>query len=443
MSVKSKLFVVELIKISFTQSPDTIRKDKKIFLEVLKFPSLIIEGNAETNLSTGQYLSQEPISSEENAYYEECKQYYYMTERPLISVSDEIFDNNVEQTAQIFKFGIDEDCNQFNLQEFLNKVCGILNINKTDITIKKIQNGSAILEAEINDKLESKSIKLKLKMIYESLTDKLQEELGKLKVFFMFMGPVKSFFKMQKYRTDIKLHPQYNRVYCQGQAYWNGANDDGKDRGNQPYYCPIGWKRYSFYVTDNFDEKFKGWCIGYHGTKFSFGLSILLSGLKPAERAEHGSGIYATPSINYACHPRYSEVKLIESTHQKNFFKNGKYVQFVLECRVHPSNIKTIAKETLAADNTKIDSNIDNDIIEWVIDNKKKALVDFNDPDSPVICTGLMTRVTDNHPGLLPESQWWYNAHLCGNKECCWLGSDLNKLQNQNNNGDKCNLIYE
>ena len=49
---------------------------------------------------------------------------------------------------------------------------------------------------------------------------------------------------------------------------------------------------------------------------------------------------------------------------QKKFFKNGKYVQFVLECRVHPSNIKTIGTETLGGPNAKIDSNINNDIIE-------------------------------------------------------------------------------
>jgi hypothetical protein len=50
----------------------------------------------------------------------------------------------------LLTFGIDEDCNQFNLQEFLNKVCELLNININDIKIKKIQNGSAIIETEIN-----------------------------------------------------------------------------------------------------------------------------------------------------------------------------------------------------------------------------------------------------------------------------------------------------
>ncbi|CAF1510838.1 unnamed protein product [Rotaria sp. Silwood1] len=144
---------------------------------------------------------------------------------------------------------------------------------------------------------------------------------------------------MQKRRAEIKLNPSYNRIYAHGHTYWEGPINDGIDRGNKSYFCPVGWQRWSFYVTDNFDQKFKGWCIGYHGTKFAHGLSILLSGLKPAEIKAHGAGIYATPSINYAAHPRYSEVKLVESSTRKKIFKTSKYVQFVLECRAHPSNI--------------------------------------------------------------------------------------------------------
>jgi hypothetical protein len=168
-----------------------------------------------------------------------------------------------------------------------------------------------------------------------------------------------------------------------------------------------------------------------------------LSGLQPAHAHEHGAGIYATPSVNYAAHPRYSEVKLIESKESKTFFKSGKYIQFVLECRVRPSNIKTIAKETLAANSTIIDSNIDNSIIEWVINNYQKKIVDFSDPDSSIICTGLLARVTNEHPGLLPESQWWYQSHLCDNVECCMLGTDLKSLRKQKQRGDTCDIIFD
>lgn len=67
------------------------------------------------------------------------------------------------------------------------------------------------------------------------------------------------------------------------------------------------------------------------GTKFAYGLSILLSGLKPAHIATHGTGIYATPSIIYASHPRYAEVKEIKIEEHRKFFNSGRYIQFVLE----------------------------------------------------------------------------------------------------------------
>jgi hypothetical protein len=397
---------------------------------------------SEDNLSTKKFLSDEPLTSDEKNYYEECKEYYRLTEQPLITVPDEVLDNNTELPASSIKFGIDEDCNKFDLRNFLSKFCNKVDLKMNDIVIKQIQSGSAILEAEIYNKFDSNDKKLRLKMIYHKLTDKLKEELAKMKVFFMFMGPIKSLFKMQKYRAEIKLNPQYNRIYASGHDYWEGALNDGKDRGNQPYYCPVGWQRCAFYVTDNFYEKFKGWCICYHGTKFSYGLSILLSGLKPADAAEHGAGIYTTPSINYACHPRYAEVKLLQSSYQNKFFKSGKYVQFVLECRVHPNNIKKIAKETLDAGYSTIDSNINNSVIEWLINNQNKSIVDFNDPESSIICSALLTRVTDEHPGLLPQSQWWFESHICDRPKCCLLGIDLDSLKRQIYSGDRCKILF-
>ncbi len=308
--------------------------------------------------------------------------------------------------------------------------------------VKQIQSGSTIVETDIFNKLGSKDKKFSLKMIANKLTDTFRKVLAKMKIFFMFMGPIESLAEMQKYRAEITLNPEFNRIYAHGHNYWQGAINDGKNRGNKPYYCPIGWQRWSFHVTDTFDTKFNGWCICYHGTKFKYGLAILLSGLKPADNDEHGRGIYTTPSINYACHPRYSEVKQIDSAAGKKFFKSGKYIQFVLECRVHPNNILKEEKETLGAYNTTIDPNIDNSIIEWVINNQNKSLVDFNDPNSSIICTGLLTRVTDEHPGLLPESQWWYKSHLCEHPKCCLVGIDLASLIRQNQHGDKCTIIF-
>lgn len=382
------------------------------------------------------------MSPEEKLYYERCKEYYQLAEEPLISVANEIFDNTTELESLFLVIGIDEDYNQIELKDLLEKFFNKINVPIIHMQVKQIQIGSCIVTTEILNKFNSSDKKLKIRMICKSLTQKLREALAQMKIFFMFMGSIES-LKRQQTCAEISLNPQYNRIYSIGHDYWEGALNDGRDRGNQPYYCPIGWKRASLYVTDDFDGKFKGWCICYHGTKFAYGLSILLSGLKPATIRAHGTGIYVTPSINYACHPRYAEVKLIDTKHGSRIFKSGKYIQYVLECRVHPDNIKKIKRETLGAHNNNIDSNISNDYIEWIIDEQGKSIVDFNDPDSSIVCTGIMMRITDEHPGLLPKSQWWYTSHLCNNKECCFLGIDRSKLTEQQQNGKQCNIILQ
>jgi len=82
----------------------------------------------------------------------------------------------------------------------------------------------------------------------------------------------------------------------------------------------------------------KGWSIAYHGTKFKCGLSILLSGLASSTGdgcAAHGEGVYMSPSIIYAAHPRYSEIKPIKQSDRKYFGKTGdaNFIQMVLELR--------------------------------------------------------------------------------------------------------------
>lgn len=387
-------------------------------------------------------MPDEPLSHEEVVFYQECKQYYNIIGTPLISISDEIFSDHLTLTSVSLKFGIDENYDTFNVKEFLNKICNIFNINTNDVKITKSQRGSVILEILIDGK--EVNIELVIHKMHIPLTEKEQEELVKLKVFFMFMGDIKSLNDQQKFRSEIRLDPQWNCVYGVDHTYWTGALQDGKDRGEHAYFCPVGWERHAFHVRDNYDEKFKGWSVCYHGTKFAYGLSILLSGLAPARIAALGKGIYASQSIIYVSHPRYAEIKRIKSSDEKNVFKNGHYVQFVLQCRVHPSNITVVGPETLGIqEKTTIDSNLSNNVIEWVIDAKNKDLMDFTDSDSTIVCTGLMMRVTENHPGLLPESQWWYSGHLCNNQSCCYLGIDLNDLMKQRKKGEKFNFMLE
>lgn len=456
----SQVGQLKFSSLSTKQNDSLVKKLKSLSLsskqndpQVTKtiFPSLSEQNRSRAAVSKSfvpsvkkeEVLSEEPISSEEKTYYNGCKQYYHLTKMPLVSISDEILNNNSQIECLSFKFVIDEDYDEFNLETFLNKTCSLLNIDRNDIHVRKIQKGSVILYFDrIVKKISNVAteIKLQVRSIYDTLTDRMKKELGKLKVFFMFMGDIKTCADKSKLRYEIKLYPEYNKTYGIDRTYWTGALNDGRDRGDSPYYCPLGWSRYSFYVCENFDQKFKGWCICYHGTKFHCGLSILLSGLKPATDTAHGGGIYTSPSIIYACHPRYSEVKKIEIPESNGFFKNGHYVQFVLQCRVHPRNRKLVGSETLKIGDTVIDPNISNNIIEWVIDTKGKDVIDFNDPDASIICTSLLIRVTDSHPGLLTESDWWYKS-ISDYGSC--FGLDPACLKEQKKNKHMCHIIYE
>jgi hypothetical protein len=384
--------------------------------------------------------STEPISADEKAHYHKCKQYYDIIQQPLVSVSEKIFYDDFELLTASLVCVIDQDASDFVPETFLNNIANILNID--DITIRKIQSGCVKVVFDIFKKVDGVKKKIEVKALYNSVTDEKLKMLGLLKVLFMFMGDIETFDETIKFRSQVTLHPEWNRIYGVNHSYWPGRAPDRLDRGPHPYYCPLGWQRFSFYVAEKFYEKFKGWSVCYHGTKFAYGLSILLSGLKPANVAVHGGVIYASPSIIYTAHPRYSEIKRIESKGESTFFKNGKYVQFVLQCRVHPDNIKKIGQETVATCDTIIDPNFDNNVIEWLIDAQGKPIMDFNDPNATIVCTGLMVRVTDNHPGLLPDSQWWYRTFLTDHPEYCMLSIDLNELQEQNKSEETCNIIF-
>lgn len=217
-----------------------------------------------------------------------------------------------------------------------------------------------------------------------------------------------------------------NRIYDKKHTYWDGTLNDNRDRGGKPYYCPVGWKRYALNVANSNDEfykKFKGWAIAYHGTRFQYGLSILLSGLRYAEINVHGKGVYFSPSIIYCANPRYSEIKEIPSEYRSQFTSkgNGKYVQFILECRVRVDQIVKIDRETLnIPKDTIIDRNFKNNEIEWLVDNNSpNDFIKFSDHNTCVVCTGIMMRVTDKHPELLDDSRWWHHGKQQSCSEHC------------------------
>ena len=60
--------------------------------------------------------------------------------------------------------------------------------------------------------------------------------------------------KKVKIRKKISFLIDYNKKYgptsMGGDTYWIGALNDGRNRGGKPYYCPIGWKRWTLQVRN-------------------------------------------------------------------------------------------------------------------------------------------------------------------------------------------------
>lgn len=210
---------------------------------------------------------------------------------------------------------------------------------------------------------------------------------------------------------DLKLPPgsmdaRFNKEYGKGKTYWSGSNPpDGKDRGKAgwkkdgqpcvelPYYCPVGWKRYGIKVCEaaEFDRRYDGWAVAYHGTKRAFAAMILNTALKGKTGcfADGEPVVYATPSIRYASAPPYA----------KGWTNpDGEYVQIVFQLRVNPAHIWKVEKETLPTltQGKQIDPNIDNSRMEWLIRPKGKDQK-FIAPNQ-LICYGIMLRKLDQEP---------------------------------------------
>jgi hypothetical protein len=136
------------------------------------------------------------------------------------------------------------------------------------------------------------------------------------------------------------LNPGFNCIYGEGLAatgfkpsYWPTFLLYGSEK----YFCPSGWRRYSIMVAptaEEFDKRYGGWAVAYHGTKNYVAMSMLLNGLISSKSGCGISGsfekaIYVSPSITYAAHPRYSRVWKV-----RDF-----YIQMVLQVRVNPTRI--------------------------------------------------------------------------------------------------------
>jgi hypothetical protein len=211
----------------------------------------------------------------------------------------------------------------------------------------------------------------------------------------------------KKYDLDVKekpMNPKYNRIYGPGNIHWKGNLEDGKDRGGEPYYCPVGWKKYSvgeYKDAKEFDEKFKGWFISYHGTQNTYAGAILSTGLRASSYQDNKfktNAAYLSPCISYCAHPRYAR--------PWKRTNDNKYVQMVLQCRINPEGMIGKREATLLASQNKvIDGNYKNETMEWLVSAKGEDIGKY------IVCYGIMLRVTDVEPDELPESEWWKECH--------------------------------
>jgi hypothetical protein len=203
-----------------------------------------------------------------------------------------------------------------------------------------------------------------------------------------------------------QLFPKFNRSYGnippeEGYTSTPGFSPIpyGPEGFRVHYHCPNGWRRVSLMVeadAASFDAQYGNWHVGYHGTAHRNIVPILSEGFRVGHGIHlvHGAGIYFTPSIVYAQHPRYSKVYEID----------GKFCQVILMCRINNLALKDRVGKVGTVDNARsneprCDPNYSNDELEFVLQ-----------PEFPMgqnyVIYGLMFRVLTLHPRFLLENSW-------------------------------------
>eukprot|EP00490_Sorites_sp_Unknown_P001086 CAMPEP_0114643838 /NCGR_PEP_ID=MMETSP0191-20121206/3626_1 /TAXON_ID=126664 /ORGANISM="Sorites sp." /LENGTH=312 /DNA_ID=CAMNT_0001856217 /DNA_START=14 /DNA_END=952 /DNA_ORIENTATION=+ len=200
----------------------------------------------------------------------------------------------------------------------------------------------------------------------------------------------------------LYMDPEWDKEYGPNDHFWQGGDPDGLDRGGEPYYCPVSWKRYGIRFPD-FSKHMTGKAVAYHGSSHHNAVSLMEKGLRGTAGCYCDGEMvgYLSPSVIYASHHCYAEVWQHPQT--KLFY------QMVLQCRVKTSAIWKRVPETLCAMKT-VDGNFkDNSQLEWLVKAAKKPEADgyVYVPKDHVALYGLMIRKSKQHPQTLPQNNWW------------------------------------
>ncbi|XP_073693792.1 uncharacterized protein [Garra rufa] len=127
----------------------------------------------------------------------------------------------------------------------------------------------------------------------------------------------------------------------------NVTNNSLCQRGGEPYKRPCGWYRIALKVLNKYpdgnvwlgtdgmrEHSVAGeWPVSYHGTSCTGAEGIASSSYKPGGGQIYGRGIYSTYDIEEAC------------SYSKQFTKNGKTYNVILQNRVNPKMRKQCEKK--------------------------------------------------------------------------------------------------
>eukprot|EP01083_Nonionella_stella_P047936 128367_1 len=324
---------------------------------------------------------------------------------------------NYKNVALPLVLGQDKPFNEWDEDAFKREFSTKFKIPIECICINSVTAGSRIIDLRLETHLNGQELLMPIECIAEKISgDKALKEFVEFSIFAMEFGLPKAGFVPLKQR--VIMNPRWNRAYGRGHTTWTGALSDGKSRGNEPYYCPVGWKRFAVQFSQNaydFANVYDDWPIAYHGTKFGFGMMIALTGLM-CNGGDHGDGVYLSPSIKYVTHPRYAKPvkfdlnkarrKQWTQDHINEFRKyDGKYIQCAFMCRVKPgAYIKR--KETMAywtdfPHKNGVFDNIDINEIEWIVKGKKGEIIETD----KILIYGIMIRACNKNTTGYEDAQ--------------------------------------
>jgi hypothetical protein len=135
---------------------------------------------------------------------------------------------------------------------------------------------------------------------------------------------------------SLSFNPCYNKFYQRGSTYWDSYVNDSHDRGGEPYFCPVGWTRFSF-KTDDVNQ-FEGKAVVYVESIFNFWLNLNSNTPSTLNKYVYsrnnrvegikGRALYCSPSI-----------KLISQLSEPKKGTDDKYYKVLFQCRVDPNKV--------------------------------------------------------------------------------------------------------